>query len=208
MDKKKVRDYMLFTFSTLLVLLYIPHIIIYLLLSNERKLINKDLEVLKTKINIKLNSIGALIFYLHTNSYFRTLFYHRIGSIASILIGWYRPGCKYFIISKTTRIGGGCLLAHPYSTILNAESIGDNFSFRHLTTLGNKGDNDNYNRPTILNNVILGASVTIIGKITIGNNVVVGAGSVITKNVPDNCVVVGNPARIISINGQKTNKLL
>lgn len=208
MDKKKIRDYILLTFSILFIVLYIPHIIIYLLLSNKRKIINKDIDVLKAKINIKLNNIGALIFFLHTNSYFRTLFYHRIGSIASLLTSWYRPGCKYFIISKTTKIGGGCLPAHPYSTILNAESIGDNFSFRHLTTLGNKGDNEINNRPSILNNVTLGASVTIIGKITIGNNVVIGAGSVVTKNVPDNCVVVGNPARIISINGQKTNKLL
>lgn len=43
----------------------------------------------------------------------------------------------------------------------------------------------------------LGVSVTIIGNVHIGNNVVVGAGSVVVKDVPDNCVVAGNPARII-----------
>lgn len=206
MDKKKIRDYLFFSVSILFVGIYIPHIIIYFLFSKKRKIINQDIKVLLTKINIKLNFTGGLIFFLHTNAYFRTLFYHRIGDIPAILISWYRPGCKFFIISRTTEIGGGCLFAHPYSTIINAESIGENFSFRHLTTLGNKGDNAN--RPTILNNVMLGASVTIIGKITIGNNVVVGAGSVVTKNIPDNCIVVGNPAQIISINGKRVNEKL
>ena len=43
----------------------------------------------------------------------------------------------------------------------------------------------------------LGATVTIIGHVKIGNNVVVGAGSVVVKDVPDNCIVAGNPAKII-----------
>lgn len=39
--------------------------------------------------------------------------------------------------------------------------------------------------------------MVIIGKINIGSNVKIGAGSVVVKDVPDNCVVAGNPARII-----------
>ena len=48
----------------------------------------------------------------------------------------------------------------------------------------------------------------IIGEITVGNNVVVGAGSVVTKNVPDNCTIVGNPARIIIRNGLRVDEKL
>jgi maltose O-acetyltransferase len=50
---------------------------------------------------------------------------------------------------------------------------------------------------TIGNDVWIGGSCTILPGVTIGNNVVVGAGAVVTKDVPDNSVVVGVPARVI-----------
>jgi serine acetyltransferase len=63
--------------------------------------------------------------------------------------------------------------------------------------LGNKYEGDKSSRPTIGDNVSLGANVVIIGDIVIGDNVIVGAGSVVTKSVPNNSVVVGNPARLL-----------
>lgn len=50
---------------------------------------------------------------------------------------------------------------------------------------------------TIGNNVWLGGNVVILPGITIGNNVTIGAGSVVTKDIPDNVVAAGNPAKII-----------
>lgn len=86
------------------------------------------------------------------------------------------------------------LIAHPYSTIINADSIGKNFSCIHCTTIGAKSNG----RPTIGANVSCGANVTIIGPVHIGNNVTIGAGSVIVKDIPSNCVVAGNPARVLT----------
>lgn len=77
--------------------------------------------------------------------------------------------------------------------MLNAESIGENFSCIQCTTLG-YGKNG---RPVIGNNVALRASVTIIGYVRIGDNVTVGAGSVVVKDIPDNCIVAGNLAKVI-----------
>lgn len=84
-------------------------------------------------------------------------------------------------------------MAHSYATVINAESIGDNFSFIQCTTVGqSKGK-----RPVIGNNVSLGANVVVIGDVKIGDNVTIGAGSVVVKDIPDNSIAVGNPARVI-----------
>lgn len=52
-------------------------------------------------------------------------------------------------------------------------------------------------RVKIGNNVFLGSKCIILKGITIGDNVIIGAGSVVTKNIPSNCVAVGNPAKVI-----------
>lgn len=158
-----------------------------------KTLINNDVKAIEHQVSIKLPIFLQLIYHLHNNRYFRSLFYFRIGPVLNLIISWYRPGDKYFQISATTKIGGGFCLAHPYGTIINADSIGDNFKCIHLTTLGatSKG------RPTIGDNVSVGANVTIVGPVKVGDNVVIGAGCVVVRNVPSDCVIAGNPAKII-----------
>jgi acetyltransferase-like isoleucine patch superfamily enzyme len=49
----------------------------------------------------------------------------------------------------------------------------------------------------IKKNVWMGVNVTILAGVTVGENAIIGAGAVVTKDIPDNAVVVGNPARVI-----------
>jgi serine O-acetyltransferase len=55
--------------------------------------------------------------------------------------------------------------------------------------------------PILGDNVYIGPGAKIIGGIKIGNNVAIGANCVVTKNIPDNSVVVGIPGRVISQDG-------
>lgn len=57
--------------------------------------------------------------------------------------------------------------------------------------------------PEIGDNVYIGAGAKVFGSITIGNNVFIGANSVVVNDVPDNCTVVGAPAKIVKMNGVK-----
>lgn len=189
MNKRKIRSVINFFFALICGILYVPHLIC----GYGNTLVYSDLRRIEYQIGLKLPVIFQLLYHLHNNKYYRTLFYHRIGPIKSALMQWYVPKDRYFNISVTTPIGSGMWIAHPYATVINAESIGDGFRCIHCTTIGatSKG------RPTLGDNVSLGANVTIIGNLRIGNNVRIGAGSVVVKDLPDNCVAVGNPARVI-----------
>lgn len=197
---RKIRDVFRFLYALIFSWIYIPHLIVYICIKS-KNFIDSDLIAIKDQIALDLPLTLQLLFHLHNNRYFRNVFYHRIGVIKSALIGWYRPGDRYFTIGKSCYIGKSFWFAHPYATIIAANSIGDNFRCIHCTTLGNTDEG----RPTIGDNVSLGANVTIIGPVTIGNNVTIAAGAVVVKDIPDNCVVAGVPAKIIRLlNFEKT----
>lgn len=100
------------------------------------------------------------------------------------------------IIGNNTRISS-------HSFICSGVNIGNNCFIGHGVMFTNDKfdwiDND-YNKwiklNTIVgNNVKIGSNSTIL-PVTIGNNVTIGAGSVVTKNIPDNVIIMGNPAKI------------
>ena len=169
----------------------IPHIILYM--ANRSK-IAPDLE----KYSADGCGIGAFIKVCTRQKVFRNLFYYRLGEYVSVFIKWLLPPDPTLHIWCPS-IGPGAHFEHNYATYLNAERIGSNFYCLQLVTLGNDGK---MQRPIIGDNVKIFTGATVFGGITIGNHVTIGAGAVVSKNVPDNCTVVGNPAYIVKKDGQ------
>lgn len=177
-----------------------PHIIAYCL-SNQKNSILADCMQSMNRRSVTLHGYAAIVYILMVDSFYRKMFYYRLGW-KSFIFSWYYPGNKTFN-PLCDNIGEGIYLAHPTSTYLNAKRIGKNFTCRQNTTIGNKYENGKLSCPTIGDNVNIGANACVIGDITIGNNVTIGAGSVVVKSVSDNCVVVGNPAHTIKIQKEK-----
>ena len=145
----------------------------------------------------------TFLYLLVFDKTFRNIFYFRIGKLR-YWVSWLLPPHNSFVIQTYSVIGAGFLGVHPIGTTINAESIGFGFTCRNNTVIG-VGTGG---RPSIGDNVDVGTNSVIIGGISVGNNVKIGAGTILTKSVPDNCVVVGNPAFILKQNNIRVNKAL
>jgi serine O-acetyltransferase len=110
---------------------------------------------------------------------------------------------KYGIdIPYRTQIGSGFYIGHFGGIVVHPNVvIGNNCNISQGVTIGQTNRGALAGTPVIGDNIFIGPGAKIIGNIRIGNNVAVGANAVVTKNVPDNAVVAGVPARILSMQG-------
>lgn len=103
-------------------------------------------------------------------------------------------------------IGKRFFIDHATGVVIGETAIiGENVSLYQGVTLGGVSFNKGKRHPTIGNHVVIGCNASVLGNITIGNNVRIGAGSVVLKDVPDDCTVVGVPGRIVRRAGVRTN---
>jgi serine O-acetyltransferase len=111
-------------------------------------------------------------------------------------------------IPRTTQIGSGLYIGHVGNIVVNAGSvIGKNCNLFHGVSLLEGGFGENLGSPTIGDNTFIGPGAKVIGRVGIGNNVLISANSVAVRDVPDNAVVMGSPARVISYGGAARNIL-
>lgn len=95
--------------------------------------------------------------------------------------------------------GPGLNLVHPGFRRIDkvVKTIGSNCTILPMVLFGKKTPNQPYGCIEVGDNCYFGTGCTILGPCKIGNNVTVGAGAIVTKDIPDDAVVAGVPAKII-----------
>ncbi len=146
---------------------------------------------------------------------FHVLFFHRIahwlwrhGRYLSARfisqMGRFFTGIE---IHPGARIGPGFFIDHGMGVVIGETAeIGENVTLYHGVTLGGKSLERVKRHPTLGDNVVIGAHAQIIGPVKIGDNSRVGAGSVVVNDVPDNCVVVGVPGKVVYKDGRRVER--
>ena len=109
-------------------------------------------------------------------------------------------------IHPKAKIGKNLFIDHGMGVVIGETSeIGDNVTIYHMVTLGgispsiNSDNQRNVKRhPTLMDNVVVGSGAQILGPVTVNRNAKIGANAVVTKDVPENAVMVGIPAKNVS----------
>lgn len=102
-------------------------------------------------------------------------------------------------MSINMRVGVGIYISHCHGITLHRDCVlGDNVNISQNVTIGQTNRGGYKGIPSIGSKVYVGPGAVVAGKVTVGNNVLVSANSLVTRDVPDNSVVVGVPAQNVS----------
>ena len=141
----------------------------------------------------------------------KAVFFHRIANFFSIakfhlvarIISQFSRFLTGIEIHPNAKIGKNLFIDHGMGVVIGETSdIGDNVTIYHMATLGGIApsiDSDNQRNvkrhPTLKENVVVGSGAQILGPVVVGKNAKIGANAVVTKDVPENAVMVGIPAK-------------
>tara|TARA_B100000965_G_scaffold152740_1_gene127013 strand:- start:761 stop:1330 length:570 start_codon:yes stop_codon:yes gene_type:complete len=162
-------------------------------------IINRD-PAAKSKLSIILTYPGV-----------KAVFFHRVANFFSIakfdlisrVISQFSRFLTGIEIHPKAKIGKNLFIDHGMGVVIGETSnIGDNVTIYHMVTLGGISPSENSNNqrnikrhPTLMDNVVVGSGAQILGPVVIGKNSKIGANAVVTKDVPENAVMVGIPAK-------------
>ena len=111
-------------------------------------------------------------------------------------------------IHPGARIGRSVFIDHGMGVVIGETAeIGNRCLLYQGVTLGGTGKEGGKRHPTLAENVVVGAGAKVLGAIQIGANTRIGAGSVVVRDVEEDCTVVGIPGRVIHQSGVKINPL-
>ena len=141
----------------------------------------------------------------------KAVFFHRIANFFSIakldliarIISQFSRFLTGIEIHPKAKIGENLFIDHGMGVVIGETSeIGNNVTIYHMVTLGGispsiNSDNqrDSKRHPTLMDNVVVGSGAQVLGPVVIGKNAKIGANAVVTKDVPENAVMVGIPAK-------------
>ncbi|NEZ44452.1 serine O-acetyltransferase [Paenibacillus alvei] len=111
-------------------------------------------------------------------------------------------------IHPGARIGQRLFIDHGMGVVIGETcEIGDDVVIYQGVTLGGTGKEKGKRHPTIGNNVVIASGSKVLGSFTIGDNSSIGANSVVLREVPPNCTVVGIPGRVVKQDGVRIDRL-
>ena len=158
-------------------------------------IINRD-PAAKSKLSVILTYPGV-----------KAVFFHRIANFFSIakfdliarIISQFSRFLTGIEIHPKAKIGENLFIDHGMGVVIGETSeIGNNVTIYHMVTLGgispsiNSDDQRNSKRhPTLMDNVVVGSGAQVLGPVVVGKNAKIGANAVVTKDVPENAVMVG-----------------
>ena len=106
-------------------------------------------------------------------------------------------------------LGRRVFIDHGMGTVIGQTAVvEDDCTLYQGVTLGGAGKRQGKRHPTLGKGCVVGAGAKVLGDIRLGENVKVGAGSVVVRDVPDHCTVVGVPARIVGTDTRRHVDLL
>ena len=109
--------------------------------------------------------------------------------------------CTGIEIHPGATLGKRLFIDHGMGVVIGETAVvGDDVTIYHGVTLGGRGaENETGKRhPTLGDHVMIGSGAQVLGNITIGDRGRVGANAVLTRDVPEGCTAVGNPARLVN----------
>jgi len=154
----------------------------------------------KSKLSLILTYPGVKAVFFHRLAHFFSV--AKFDLIARIISQFSRflTGIE---IHPGAKIGKNLFIDHGMGVVIGETSeIGDNVTIYHMVTLGgispsiNSKNQRNIKRhPTLMDNVVVGSGAQILGPVIVGKNSKIGANAVVTKNVEENAVMIGIPAK-------------
>ena len=140
------------------------------------------------------------------------MFWHRVAHFLhrhhlKLLARMIGQGARFWTgieIHPGAVIGPGFFIDHGSGVVIGETcEIGANCTIYQQVTLGGTGKEHGKRHPTLGDWVLVGTGAKVLGPITLNSHSKVGGGSVVLKDVPQGCTVVGNPGKVVRCHGKK-----